>query len=334
MPILTDFTSEQVAVILDHSECRILFVSRRNLAKAGQAAEGRVLVALEDFRPISAPPGFSHAGLARRGADDGQPRPARGKSEDLAAIVYTSGTTGSPKGVMLSHLNIVHDGWSIRFIMLIGPEDRLLSVLPMAHTYEFTVGFIYPMMQGSSIHYLDRPPSSSALMPALMAIRPTTMLTVPLIIEKVYRSSVKPSLEKIPLYSMRASALFLERIAGAKLKRTFGGRLQDIRHRRRSTGRGRGGLSSPNPIPLRLGLRPHRDRPVGGRFGPQRFSRRHHRAGHPRLGYPHRGSQPGTGEGEIQIRGPERDGRLLQGPGPDGRGFHRVTAGFAQAISA
>jgi long-chain acyl-CoA synthetase len=304
VPILTDFTSEQVAVILDHSECRILFVSRRNLAKAGQAAEGRVLVALEDFKAISAPPGFPMPdSLAAERTMASLVLPVV-ESEDLAAIVYTSGTTGSPKGVMLSHRNIVHDGWSIRFIMSIGPEDRLLSVLPMAHTYEFTVGFIYPMMQGSSVHYLDRPPSSSALMPALMAIRPTTMLTVPLIIEKVYRSSVKPSLERISLYSMRAFRPLLERIAGAKLKRTFGGRLRIF---------GIGGAPLAEDVaaflhrirfPCAMGYGLTETAPLAAGSGPYDFRV-------DSIGPAIHGSdirianpKPDTGEGEIQIRGP------------------------------
>ncbi|MGA2548316.1 MAG: AMP-binding protein [Rectinemataceae bacterium] len=304
VPILTDFTSEQVAAILDHSESHILFVSRRNLAKAGQAAEGRVLVTLEDLRPVSAPPGFplpDSSAVERAMASLALPEVT---SEDLAAIVYTSGTTGSPKGVMLSQRNIVHDGWSIRFIMLIGPKDRLLSILPMAHTYEFTVGFIYPMMQGSSIYYLDRPPSSSALMPALKALRPTTMLTVPLIIEKVYRSSIKPSLEKIPLYPMQAFRPFLERIAGAKLKRTFGGRLRIF---------GIGGAPLAADVaaflhrirfPCALGYGLTETAPLAAGSGPYDFRV-------DTIGPAIHGSAvriadplPGTGEGEIQIRGP------------------------------
>jgi long-chain acyl-CoA synthetase len=304
VPILTDFTSEQVAAILDHSESHILFVSRRNLAKAGQAAEGRVLVALEDLRPVSAPPGFSlpdSDAVERAMASLALPEV---KNEDLAAIVYTSGTTGSPKGVMLSHRNIVHDGWSIRFIMLIGPKDRLLSILPMAHTYEFTVGFIYPMMQGSSICYLDRPPSNSALMPALKALRPTTMLTVPLIIEKVYRSSIKPSLEKIPLYSTRVFRPFLERIAGAKLKRTFGGRLRIF---------GIGGAPLAADVaaflhrirfPCALGYGLTETAPLAAGSGPYDF--RLDTIGPAIHGSEVRIADPlsGTGEGEIQIRGP------------------------------
>jgi len=304
VPILADFTSEQVASILDHSESRILFVSRRCLAKADLAAEGRILVALEDLRPISAPAGIVLPNASSvEAAASGLALPEVG-SEDLAAIVYTSGTTGSPKGVMLSHRNIVHDGWSIRFIMLIGPEDSLLSILPMAHTYEFSVGFIYPLMQGASINYLDRPPSSSALMPALKALRPTTMLTVPLIIEKAYRSSVKPALERIPLYSCRAFRPILERLAGAKLKRSFGGRLrifgiggaplaEDVAaflHRIRFPCAMGYGLTETAPLAAGSGPRDFRVDSIGPAIHGSEI----------RIAEP----KPGSGEGEIQIRGP------------------------------
>jgi long-chain acyl-CoA synthetase len=304
VPILTDFTSDQVATILDHSESHILFVSRRCLAKLGRAAEGRAVVAVEDFRTISAPSGIplpDSVAVDRAAADLVLPEV---KSEDLAAIVYTSGTMGKPKGVMLSQRNIVHDGWSVRFIMLIGPKDRLLSILPLAHTYEFSVGFIYPLMQGSSIHYLDRPPSPSALMPALKALRPTTMLTVPLIIEKVYRSSVKPALEKIPLYSLRLFRPLLERMAGAKLKRSFGGRLRIF---------GIGGAPLAEEVeaflyrirfPCAMGYGLTETAPLAAGSSPHGF--RLHSIGPAIHGVDIRiaDPRPDTGEGEIQIRGP------------------------------
>src|SRR5690606_12976508 len=104
--------------------------------------------------------------------------------------------------------------------------DRLLSVLPLAHAYEFTIGFLIPMMQGSAVYYLDKPPSATALLPALAAIRPTIMLAVPLIIEKVVRSSVKPALEKMSLYKYKAFRPALDWLAGRKLKKVFGGHLR------------------------------------------------------------------------------------------------------------
>jgi long-chain acyl-CoA synthetase len=82
------------------------------------------------------------------------------------------------------------------------------------------------MMSGSSIHYLDRPPTASALLPVLSSLRPSIMLSVPLVIEKIYRQAVKPSLEGMKAYKSPLFRPLLKRVAGAKLKRTFGGRMR------------------------------------------------------------------------------------------------------------
>jgi len=304
VPILTDFTGEQIAAILDHSESHILFVSRRFLAKIGPAAQGRALISIEDFALLSAPPGVQTPDADALDQAMASLVLPEVKSEDLATIVYTSGTTGRPKGVMLSQRNLVHDGWSVRFIMRIGPRDRLLSILPLAHTYEFSVGFIYPLMQGSSIYYLDRPPSVSTLLPALKALRPTTMLTVPLIIEKIYKSSIKPALQKMPLYSSHAFRPLLERIAGAKLRRTFGGKLRIF---------GIGGAPIAEEVeaflyrirfPCAMGYGLTEASPLAAGSSPRGF--RLHSIGPAIHGEDIRIASPSraTGEGEIQIRGP------------------------------
>jgi len=141
-------------------------------------------------------------------------------------LVYTSGTTGLSKGVMLSHRNILSNAFGCRSIIILHRTDRLLSILPLAHTYEFTIGFVIPLLSGSHIHYLDRPPSATVLLPALKAVRPTIMLSVPLVIEKIYRSNIKPTLEGMKLYSSPVFKPLLIRFAGIKLRKTFGGRIR------------------------------------------------------------------------------------------------------------
>lgn len=251
VPILTDFLPEQMANIVEHSGARVVIVSKRFLGKfapasaapggagggtstvpgAGGAAKVKAggpkfLLSVEDLSPFSSPAGFVPPDAARIEAAAASFVPAKVDADDLAAIVYTSGTTGRSKGVMLSHRNLVWNAWACRSIIVLNRRDRCLSILPMAHCYEFTIGFLIPMMQGSSIYYLDRPPSASALMPALKAVRPTIMCSVPLVIEKTYRSAVLPALEKIPLYRFRIFRPLLEWIAGRKLYKTFGGKLR------------------------------------------------------------------------------------------------------------
>ena len=109
-------------------------------------------------------------------------------------------------------------------------NDRFLSVLPLSHTYENTLGLILPMLSGSCVYYLRKPPTPTVLLPALVEIKPTIMLTVPLIIEKIYFNKILPTfrdklilklLYKIPLFRKK-----LNRVAGKKLMKTFGGNLK------------------------------------------------------------------------------------------------------------
>jgi long-chain acyl-CoA synthetase len=114
---------------------------------------------------------------------------------DTAVIVYTSGTSGFNKGVMLSHRNLLYTARATRQNFRVSRKDMFLSTLPLSHTYEFTEGLLIPVMHGATVTYLERPPSPAVLIPACRTIRPTVMLSVPLVIEKIYRKRVQPLLE-------------------------------------------------------------------------------------------------------------------------------------------
>ncbi|MDL1962532.1 MAG: AMP-dependent synthetase/ligase [Deltaproteobacteria bacterium] len=110
----------------------------------------------------------------------------------LATIVYTSGTMGYPKGVMLSHLNIL---WNAEAVLEVNPgycEDVLLSFLPLSHTFERTVGYYAPMMAGSSVAYARSPKD---LAEDLLIIRPTVLISVPRIYERIY-AKIQQQLKK------------------------------------------------------------------------------------------------------------------------------------------
>ena len=106
----------------------------------------------------------------------------------------------------------------------------MLSVLPLSHTYECSLGMLYPFREGARVVYLDRPPTASTLIPALQQVRPTAMLIVPLIIEKIYKNQVAARFNASPilrvLYRWRFTHILLNRMAGKKLNRLFGGRLR------------------------------------------------------------------------------------------------------------
>jgi long-chain acyl-CoA synthetase len=210
VPILTDFIPVQICNIIRHAEARLVFTSEKLRPKLSELPKE---TAIWDIRQ-SYLPSPSPVALPDVAADD------------LAMIVYTSGTTGLSKGVMLTHRNILSNATACKSIITLHRTDRLLSILPLAHTYEFTIGTVIPLLSGSHIHYLDRPPSATVLIPALQAVRPTIMLSVPLVIEKVYRSSVRPTLEGMKLYKNRFFRPLLLFFAGIKLKKTFGGHMR------------------------------------------------------------------------------------------------------------
>ncbi len=224
VPILPDFSISEIANIVEHSESRVLFVSENLLSKIEQFTEdpSKVIFRIETFEKIS---GFDVAGL----------NPSENilvemvEEDDLLSIIYTSGTTGKSKGVMLTHKNIVWDAEHGGLVHQITFNDRFLSLLPLSHTYENTIGLIYPVMYGASVHYIKKLPTPSVLIPALQAVKPTVMLTVPLIIEKIYKKQIEPKFSKNiftrRLYGILPIRLLLNWIAGKKLMKTFGGQL-------------------------------------------------------------------------------------------------------------
>ena len=219
VPILPDFTSEELDLIIEHSEAKAILVSDKLYAKLSKSTVERmnIIIRTKSLSIVSQ--------SVEQCAESRIPEP-----EDLAAIIYTSGTTSKPKGVMLSHYNIAMQLTVVPSLFDYTEDDELLSILPLAHTYECTLGMIFPFARGARIHYMDRPPTASALMPALAKVRPTAIASVPLIMEKIYRGKVRPTFEKKAclrkLYGWRWSQRILHRIAGRQLKKLFGGRIR------------------------------------------------------------------------------------------------------------
>lgn len=214
VPILTDFHPRQVAGIIEHAAPRFVVASAKTEAVLADVKLERLDVATAMSLPS-----------ADAAAADSHNSPA---PDDLAAILYTSGTTGDPKGVMLTHHNIVSNAVGSEELVPIHPTDRLLSILPLAHTYECTIGFLTPALGGAQITYLGGPPTITKLLPALQEVRPTIMLSVPLILEKIYQARVVPVFEKLPGFVARfgLTRKLIHRAAVKKLKKTFGGSIR------------------------------------------------------------------------------------------------------------
>jgi long-chain acyl-CoA synthetase len=147
--------------------------------------------------------------------------------DDIATINYTSGTTGNAKGVVLTHRNLISCVHSCYYACKRDEKDRWLSILPMPHTFEMTLGMLYPMYVGACVYYMSKPPVPTLLLKAMKEVRPTTILAVPLIIEKIYKNSILPTINKSPLLTwMKKNAYGLMcKLIGMKLKKTFGGKV-------------------------------------------------------------------------------------------------------------
>ena len=219
VPILPDFSGEELDMIIAHSEAKALLVSDRLFTKLSKQTIERLNVVVRT-KNLGA--------IAQRVRGEGTM--AVPKPDDLAVIIYTSGTTSKPKGVMLTHAALCAQVGISSGIFPVLPDDVFLSVLPLSHTYECSIGMIYPFSMGARVVYLDRPPTASALMPALRAVRPSVMLIVPLIIEKIYRHQVLAKFNSNgfwrTLYKVGFLRRYLHRVAGKKLLKLFGGRLR------------------------------------------------------------------------------------------------------------
>ena len=226
VPLLPEFLPVEILALLEHSETRLIFASEGLLPKLVGLTTDYLMevVKIEDFSVVRSYENWP--------AYDACAKPAGNyevEEDALAAIIYTSGTTGTPKGVMLSHRNICFTAIKGHEIQPIKETDRFLSILPLSHTYENTLGLILPMYRGACVYYLGKPPTPALLMPALLEVKPTTMLTVPMIIEKIFRSKILPAFTEKKalglLYKLPPMRKLLHRVAGKKLMQTFGGEL-------------------------------------------------------------------------------------------------------------
>ena len=219
IPILPDSSENEVTNIINHSESKVLFVSERLLPKVNKEVMDKMIlvVNMDTLETIKADDEHFTC--------DG--KPSVPTPDEIATIIYTSGTTGSAKGVVLSHRNLASNVITCYHACKRTDKDRWLSILPMAHTLEMTLGMLYPMYCGASVYYLQKPPVPSILMKALKIVKPTTMLTVPMIIEKVYKNSIVPTIKKSRTLSWMNEHMngLMCKIIGMKLKATFGGKV-------------------------------------------------------------------------------------------------------------
>lgn len=319
VPILPDLPEADVHHILSEMTCDVVFLTQRQVEKIYDIKkELEIIVALDDYTDdtglLKIQTFSDYLNVARARFSDDLKNDALQFSEvdtnDLASILYTSGTSGFSKAVMLSHANLCANAYSTACIITIEPGTVFLSVLPIAHTYEFTVGFLMPLIKGCRIVYAGKAPTPAVLKKICAVERPHGMLVVPLVMEKIYKKRVLPAIEKNKMLSLLCrfgvGRRFVCRKIGKKLMDFFGSRLVVM---------GIGGAAL-NPevetflraagFPFLVGYGMTESAPLiaGGPHGDVSIT--HCSTGKPVPGVKVRIATPNeeTGIGEIQVQGP------------------------------
>lgn len=208
VPILYDFTNDAVSRLCAHSGAKLLFTD----AKFSSAFH--TVVNLDED--------FSFNGMERETVSPSAFLRDVPELDSLAVINYTSGTTGEPKGVMLSYRNLSANICYGLENIPVRDGDASISMLPMAHMFGLAFEFLYPLCGGSHVFFLGKTPGPSTLLAAFAEIKPYILVTVPLVMEKM----VRPILKKLPKIPFVQGIIC--RMAGRKLMAAFGGRVREI----------------------------------------------------------------------------------------------------------
>ena len=243
VPILADFHPESVNSLVDHSESLVLLTdtdiwSKLDITKMPTikavisssdfsllyAADEKIQAANDNLDQLFAakyPKGFSAADVSYPTDND----------KDLAIINYTSGTTSAPKGVMLRYECVSANVAFGQKRLPSYPGDTIVSMLPMAHMYGMMFELIYPLCGGSSIYYLGKTPTPALLLGAMSEVKPYLVVTVPLVMEKIFKSKVAPVINK-PVMKVITAIPGLNQIIFKKIRTTllnaFGGNVREI----------------------------------------------------------------------------------------------------------
>ncbi len=238
VPILPDFPEVDVHYILNEMKVKVLFTTQRQIEKIYELKKvlPGPIITLDDYSGIEGVVEVRRFSEYMEGAMAFMEEQATEidfpevEEEDLASVLYTSGTSGYSKAVMLTHKNLTSNAYSAGNLAEITSGNVFLSILPMSHTYEFTCGFILPILKGGRIAYAGQTPTPAILQKLCQHEKPFGIFAVPLIFEKIYKKRILPKIEKSWTVSMLCKTTFgrkfIHKRIGAKLLEFFGGSLK------------------------------------------------------------------------------------------------------------
>ena len=237
--LLQDFKAEDLARLIEHSDSKMLIVGPyvwRELQNQ-PLPELQAIMSMDDFSFIHLAEPYqgnvehvmtepstltenTFFSLVQDGEID---------LDSLALINYTSGSTGSPKGVMISHRSLSNNTENGQYILPVEPGQRVVSMLPLAHMFGQLADFLYPFSAGATIYYLTKAPTPSILLKAMADVKPYLVATVPLVIEKIHKKKLDPLLSKAVLKFCWYTPGIMNLIRGyvkRSLVKAFGGQVR------------------------------------------------------------------------------------------------------------
>ena len=238
--ILQDFKAEDIQKLIRHSDSKMLFVGPYiwKELQGESLSELTAVLSLKDFTVLRNGEGIEIPTEERLQTAFEAKYPNgiipenicfSADQDALSVINYTSGSTGSPKGVMLKGRSLSNNVEVGMHVLPVDPGQRLVSMLPLAHMFGQVCEFLYPLCCGTHIYFLTKSPTPSILLRALQDVKPYLVVTVPLVIEKIYKKNINPLISKKAI-SLFWNTAVIGNIIRKKVKKgltnAFGGQLR------------------------------------------------------------------------------------------------------------